>query len=120
MKYIIHSLFSDEVQQYQKSIVSHIAKETGLEKTLKQNLSAHFTLKYWFERSSIEELRKLFNEFCLLHAPSPLRVGEVSHFNKDVLFINIHLSEQAKFIFEQFIKELKKLKWMPWDALGCL
>lgn len=115
MRYIIHCLLRGNVENYQHGLVKQIAEKFGLKLTKEENLNTHFTLKYWFETESIKEIEKICEEFCKKHRKTPVKVGGFGNFKPKVVFININLSKEAKETFLDFITELRKVKWMPWD-----
>jgi len=115
MKYVIHCLLKGDVEDYQHDLVDQIEKKYGLKITKEENLDTHFTLKYWFETESIAEIERVCHEFCKGHARTPVKVGGFGNFQPNTIFINVEPSKEAKKVFLEFIKELRKVKWMPWD-----
>lgn len=115
MKYIIHSLLRWPVEKYQHNLVTEIYKKFGINITKEENFNTHFTLKYRFETDHIEEIEKIISDFCDKNKKTPVCVGWFGNFSSEVVFINVNLSYEAKSIFSEFISELKKVSWMPWD-----
>jgi 2'-5' RNA ligase len=115
MKYIIHCLLRGPVEKYHYDLVNNICQNFGLNITKEENLATHFTLKYWFETENIREIEKMAQIFCKTHRKTPVRVGGFGSFQPKVIFINVDLSNDARNIFLEFISELRKVRWMPWD-----
>lgn len=115
MRYIIHCLLRGPVERYQHDLVNDIHKKFGLNITKEENLATHFTLKYWFETENIKEIEKIAQIFCKTHKKTPLHVGGFGNFPQKVVFINAVLSDDARKTFLEFISELRRVKWMPWD-----
>lgn len=115
MQYIINCLLRGPVEKYQHDLVREIYKKFGLNITKEENLATHFTLKYWFETEDIKEIEKIIQIFCKTHKKTPVCVGGFGSFSPKIIFINVKLSDEAKKIFFEFISDLKKVKWMPWD-----
>jgi len=115
MRYIIHCLLKGPVEKYQHNLVNDIHQNFGLDITKEENLATHFTLKYWFETENIKEIEKIAQIFCKTHKKTPVHVGSFGNFSPKVIFINVSLSEEAKKTFFEFISELRKVTWMPWD-----
>jgi 2'-5' RNA ligase len=115
MRYIIHCLLSKDVQAFYTKMVNTIHQKFGIDKTKKQNLQAHFTLKYWFETDDIKQIEEIINVFCNSHKKTAIEIGPFNHFNRDVLFLDVRLSNEAKNTLNAFISMLKQVPWMPWD-----
>lgn len=114
-RYILHCIFPKEVQSFHENVIEEIKTNTGLTDTWKQGLSAHFTLKYWFETEQIIQIEELLNEFSEVNAAHPVWIAKPGHFNRSVIFYKISLSDDAKLVFQQLIEKLKTIAWMPWD-----
>ena len=83
--------------------------------TKEQNIPTHFSLKYVFDTENIEEIEEIVAKFCETHQKTAVKLGRFGNFPPKVVFINVKLSVPAKKTFFEFISELKKVKWMPWD-----
>jgi 2'-5' RNA ligase len=114
---ILHNNFTSEVDEYHKRLVREVAQKFGLQKTLFQNIAAHFTLKYWFDadEGELAQLERMLNEFCAAYHPAPVLIGEIKGFPPEVVFMDIQLSPDAEEIFDSLIAKLKSIEWMAWD-----
>ena len=114
---ILHNNFTSEIDEYHKLLVREVAQKFGLEKTLIQNIPAHFTLKYWFDadEGELAQLERMLNEFCAAYRQAPVSIGAVKGFPPEVVFMDVQLSPEAKHIFNSLIAELKSIEWMAWD-----
>ena len=115
VKYAIPCLLFGEVEKYQHSLVNEIAERFDLFKTKKQNVATHFTLKDAFEAESMQEVGILTESFCNFHRKTPVRVGGFGNFPPDVVFVDVHLSEEARTTFLEYIAELRRIGWIEWD-----
>lgn len=114
-RYILHCLLPLEVQEFHKYIVEKVMMRTGLQDTWKQGLAAHFTLKYWFETPQIDHIEKMLESFTDNFKSQPIHISTPGHFDKNVIFFNVTLSDHAKSAFRGLIESLKHFSWMPWD-----
>jgi hypothetical protein len=114
MRYAIVCLLCGEVEKYQHGLVNEIAERFDLHKTRKQSLATHFTLKYGFEADSIREVEILTGDFCNSQTKTLVRVGGFGNFASDVVFVDVHLSEEARITFLEYIVELKRTGWIEW------
>lgn len=103
------------IQSYHHKLRDEIARRFGLKRTKKENLDAHFTLKYSFETRDIEEIEELVKKFCENHKKQKLIVGGFGSFPREVIFMKVKASNPAKKMFLDLIKELKKVKLMTWE-----
>lgn len=115
-RYILHCLFGPEIVQYHRNLVNEIAQATGLKLTQVQGLSAHFTVKYYFSTTDIEDVEASLQKFCSSQRAAPVLIEGVGHFNRNVVFLNVHLSEDAKAICNGLNKTLSAFEWMQWDT----
>lgn len=115
MKYILHCLLRGEIEEYHHDLVNQIAKKFNLKITKEENLKTHLTLKYPFETNNIEEIERICKEFCQAHKKTLVKLEGFGTFPSETVFINATLSKEAKETFEDLIKELRKIKWMPWN-----
>jgi 2'-5' RNA ligase len=114
-KYILHCLFNEDISRFHKHVVDFIAENTGLKTTKVQGLPAHFTLKYSFTTDDIVTFEEGLATFAQNQTAAPVKIGELSHFNRQVIFFNVHLSKPALAIFLSLTQSLKKHSWMKWD-----
>lgn len=114
MKYAIVCNLDGDFALYQKGLVREIAEKFDIVFPFKQKIEPHFTLKYSFETDSIKDVEAVIENFCTRHTQSPIKAGGFNSFRKDVIFIEIKLSDEARKVFLEFINELKKISWLDW------
>lgn len=117
MKYLIVCNLRGDVVEYHKSLVLEIADNFGVQKPLKQKFDPHFTLKYGFYAENLNELESKIEKFCQSVIKTTVLVGGFGNFRKDVIFLNVQLSDEAHNIFFNFIDELQLIKWMTWESV---
>ena len=114
-KYIIPCLLGPAIATYQRELVDLVAERFGLTFTQRQAIPAHFTLKYHFTTSHIDEVETLLEDFARGYPAAPVTVGGFGHFFEDVVFVEVELSPAARAILDALIRGLRTLAWMPWD-----
>jgi len=115
MRYAIACNLNGDVVEYHKKLVSEIAKNFGVISPFKQNFEPHFTLKYGFEAIDTKEVEVIIEKFCASHKKTPVQAGGFKSFRKDVIFVEIKLSDEAHRVFLEFISELRKISWLSWE-----
>ncbi len=115
MRYILPCLLGSSVRKYHRELVEEIAGRFGLTVTQRQGVPAHFTLKYHFETREIEGLEAVLEEFARRQRSTPITVGSFGHFDEDVVFVEVRLSEAARRAVAELIVALRTLPWMTWS-----
>ncbi len=115
MRYAMYCALRGDVKKFQKKLVNDISKKFNLTFTKRQAIPAHFTLKYPFETKKIKEVERVVAEFCKKHKKTPVKIKGFSSFPPNTIFLNVKLSKKAKNTFKEFIREMRKLKWMTWN-----
>ena len=104
------------IVDYHRELVDAIAERFGLTFTQRQRIPAHFTLKYHFTTEEIGQVEERLNAFTRGHPAAPVDVGGFGHFDEDVVFVDVRLSEAARGTLAALISMLRTLSWMPWSA----
>lgn len=115
MKYIIHCLLHEPFKSYHRNLVDQIAEEFDLTFTKQQGLYPHFTLKYDFETDDIDYVENAVENFVKSYKKAPITIGGFGCFGDWVVYINVNLSDEAKKLFNEFIREIKSFSWMTWN-----
>jgi 2'-5' RNA ligase len=115
MKYIMSCLLKPPVVEYHRGLVDDIADRFGLTFTQRQAIPTHFTLKYHFTTTDIGAVEALLEEFARTQRGTPIIVGGFGHFDEDVVFVEVSLSEAARRSLDALIAALRTLPWMAWD-----
>ncbi len=108
-------MFGPVIRDYHRALVEEIARRVGLTWTQRQAIPAHFTLKYWFSAPPDGEIERVLDAFAATHARTAVRVGGLGHFDRDVLFVEVTLSEPARRTLGELLAMLRALPWMSWD-----
>jgi 2'-5' RNA ligase len=115
MTYIMPCLLKSPVVEYHRALVDDIADRFGLTFTRQQAIPAHFTLKYHFTTADIQAVETVLEAFARNQSRTPITVGGFGHFDEDVVFVEVSLSDAARQSLEALIAALRTLPWMPWS-----
>ncbi|MBI3032364.1 2'-5' RNA ligase family protein [Candidatus Woesearchaeota archaeon] len=115
MIYFIAYLLQGEPKAFHEKLVKDIAEKFDVHYRDQKKIPSHITLKEPFKTNRIEEVEKLLELFAKKHHSSALKIEGFSHFDDNVIFQNIHPSQQATKLINALLKELKKLPWMQWQ-----
>lgn len=114
MRYILPCLFTGPVRAYHRELVEEIATRFDLPFTHRQDIPAHFTVKYHFETGDIAPVEALLQTFARANHPAPVGVGGFGHFDEDVIWIDVALSAAARALLASLHAALRRLAWLPW------
>lgn len=115
MRYILPCFLPSPIREYHGALVDEIATRFDLPFTRRQAIPAHFTLKYHFETGDVGPVERLLAEFAAAHAAQPVTVGDLNHFDEDVLFATVTPSPAARVLLTDLFAALRALPWMPWS-----
>jgi 2'-5' RNA ligase len=115
MKYIMPCVLKPPVVEYHRALVDDIADRFGLTFTQQQAIPAHFTLKYHFTTTDIGAVETLLEDFVRTQRRTPITEGGFGHFDEDVVFVEVSLSEAARRSLDALVAALRTLPWMAWD-----
>lgn len=114
--YVIVALLKKPISEYQKILVDEIAKEfPSLTHTKEQGMDAHFTLKYPFETGNISAIENSVEKFAAEHYKRPIHIGGFERFEENAVFAEVVLSQEAKQVFDEFLKELREFEGLRWE-----
>lgn len=114
MRYILPCFFTGPVREYHRELVEEIATRFDLPFTHRQDIPAHFTVKYHFETGDIAPVEALLETFARANRPAPVEVGGFRHFDEDVVWVNVALSAAARATLASLHLALRGLAWLPW------
>lgn len=120
MKYCIVYLIKGNAEEYQRKVVREFSDVFDI-RDLNNHIPPHITLKAPFETDNINQIEELLSNFSKNVKPAKIKIGELGHFDKRVIYLDAKFSPEAKKIYDNLIKELEKISWMSWrehDKLG--
>ena len=113
-RYILPCFFGGAVRAYHRALVEEIAARFDLPFTFRQDIPAHFTVKYHWETADIAPVETLLDAVARAQHPAPLEVGGFGHFDEDVVWVNVALSAAARATLASLHDALRGLAWLPW------
>lgn len=78
----------------------------------RQKLSAHFTLKAPFEINKIDEMIEVLNNFSQNKVKTPMKVEGFGKFRRDVVYMDVEISNEGKRVHDELMDELSKIPWV--------
>jgi 2'-5' RNA ligase len=114
MRYILPCFLGGAVRDYHHALVEEIAARFDLPFTRRQDIPAHFTLKYHFETPDIGPVEALLETFARANRAAPIEVGGFGHFDEDVIWVDVTLSAAARALLASLHDALRGLPWLPW------
>lgn len=116
MRYVIVSVVNGSAGQFNDYLRKDISNKFGVKLS---KLPPHFTIKAPFEVEDITELDNSLNKFCKNNKAYPYNITGYSHFDNRVVYMNVLMSKEGKYIHDNLVDELNKLnfiKFSPHDG----
>lgn len=111
MRYVIVCQIKDEALNFHKNLVEELCSKF---KVQKQKLPAHFTIKAPFEIDDISEIENITESFSKKYYAYPITIDGLDHFRKDVIFMKVIMSKEAKNIHDLYIDSLLQINNLEW------
>lgn len=111
MRYVIVCLIKGEALNFHETLVEDICNRF---KVKRQRLPAHFTIKAPFETENINELENLMENYCKEIQSTPVLLEGYGHFRDAVVYMDVHASNEAVKVHDDFIDRLKTTDWLDW------
>eukprot|EP01094_Clydonella_sp_ATCC50884_P025805 TRINITY_DN6912_c0_g1_i1.p1 TRINITY_DN6912_c0_g1~~TRINITY_DN6912_c0_g1_i1.p1 ORF type:complete len:545 (+),score=184.50 TRINITY_DN6912_c0_g1_i1:79-1713(+) len=98
---------------------SSIAEKFHVHEALARQPPSHLTLKYNFQASvfQLNELQMALDDLASNLRAAPMRVGGYGHFSNNVIFTEVHRSEEVEKAVARFLTCMRSLEWMTWKQL---
>jgi len=112
-RYVIVCLLKGEALQFHERLVADVCSKFNVKP---QRLPAHFTIKAPFELEDISEVETIVESFTKSRKREKIAIDGFGFFRKNVVYMKVNPSTEARKVHDDFIKELKKahnLKWKP-------
>lgn len=111
MKYVIVCLIKGDALTFHEKLVEDICKKF---KVKRQRLPAHFTIKAPFETENINELENLAENYCKNILSTHTLIEGYGYFRDTVVYMDVHASDEAVKVHDDFIDKLKTVSWLEW------
>ncbi|AAK79570.1 2'-5' RNA ligase [Clostridium acetobutylicum] len=113
MRYVLVCIINGEAAKLNNRLASELKHEFNARRS---KLPPHFTIKAPFEtdEKNIDDMKNILKKFESSFNAYNMDISGFSSFRKDVIYMPINLSKEAKEVHDKLIDELKGLKWLEW------
>ena len=108
-RYVLVCLIEGEVGKFHNSLVNEVCNKFN---TKRQKLPAHITLKAPFETDKIGDMIYMLQRFAESRNESSIKVKDFGKFRRDVIYMDINVSQEAKKVHDELMDELTKIPWI--------
>lgn len=78
----------------------------------RQKLPAHFTIKAPFETDQIDDMINVLEKFSRDRAKAPIKIQGFGKFRRDVVYMDVKVSDEAKQVYDDLIDEISQISWI--------
>ncbi len=114
MKYFIAYLLSGEVKTAHEALTNEITDRFGVFR-LNDHIPPHVTLKSPFETDHIDDVEKTLSSFADHYPRAEMRLWGFGAFGREVLYIPVLASQEARSTIHHFTKVLRTIQWMQFE-----
>lgn len=108
-RYVLVCVIEDKAGKFHDRIVESVCHKFNKRRT---KLPAHITLKAPFETDKIAEMESVLESFVTGRDKTPIKVEGFGKFRRDVIYIDVKVSEEAKKVHDELMDELVKIPWI--------
>ncbi|MCT8976786.1 2'-5' RNA ligase family protein [Clostridium sp. CX1] len=108
-RYVLVCNINGEASRFHNKITNEVCHKFNKRP---QKLPAHITLKAPFETDKIEDMIEVLERFVSVRKKSPIKIEGFGKFRRDVVFMDVQVSLEAKKVHDQLIEELGKIPWI--------
>lgn len=108
-RYVLVCLIEGEAREFHNRIRKDVCYKFNKRP---QKLPAHITLKAPFETYKIDELVDVLRNFAAVRKKAPMKIKDFGKFRRDVVYMNVDVSLEAKKLHNDLMDELSKISWI--------
>jgi 2''-5'' RNA ligase len=112
-RYVLVCLIEGEAGEFHNRITNDVCCKFNKKR---QKLPAHITLKAPFETDKIEDMENMLKGFVSSRSKTPIKVRGFGKFRRDVVYIDVDVSQEAKRVHDELIDELTKIPWIQFKS----
>jgi 2''-5'' RNA ligase len=112
-RYVLVCLIEGKAEKFHDRIVSSVCQKFNKRR---QKLPAHITLKAPFETDKIAEMESLLEDFTAKRSKTPIKVSGFGKFRRDVVYMDVEVSQEAREVHDELIEELIKIPWIEFKS----
>ncbi|GAA0122525.1 MAG: 2'-5' RNA ligase family protein [Clostridium argentinense] len=109
MRYVIVCTIKGSAGEFNNNLRKDVFHKFGVKSS---KLPAHFTIKAPFEHDDITELENILENFSKTYSKAPFQIDGYNFFRKDVIYMDVKMSNKAKNIHDKLIDELLTLPYL--------
>lgn len=109
MRYVIVSVVKGSAGNFNNNLRKEVFEKFGAKSS---KLPAHFTIKAPFEADDISDLDKVLQNFSKKYKAQDYKIKGYNHFDNRVIYMDVKMSKESKFIHDKLIDELEKLPYI--------
>ncbi|WP_291580953.1 2'-5' RNA ligase family protein [Clostridium sp. UBA6640] len=113
MRYVIVCTIKGPAGEFNNKLRKDIFHKFGAKSS---KLPAHFTIKAPFDYDDITELENTLENFSKTYSKAPIEIKDYNFFRKDVLYMDVKMSKEAKDTHDKLINELVKLPYLTFKS----
>lgn len=108
-RYVLVCNIEGEAYDFHKKITSEIFNKFNKKP---QKLPSHFTIKAPFETDKIQDMITILESYSAERVKTPIHLKGFGKFRRDVVYMNVEVSEEAKKVHDKLIEEISKIPWI--------
>lgn len=108
-RYVLVCNIEGEALKFHEKLTNEVCHKFNKRR---QKLPAHFTLKAPFETNKIDAIIELLNNFSEDKVKNPIKIQGFGKFRRDVVYMDVEVSDEAKKVHDELIDELAKVSWI--------
>lgn len=112
-RYVLVCLIEGEAGKFHDKLVNEVCSKFNKRRT---KLPAHITLKAPFETDKIGDMVDVLQRFADSRSRSSIKIKDFGKFRRDVVYMDVNVSQEAKKVHDELMDELRKIPWIEFKA----
>ena len=108
-RYVLVCTIEGEASEFHDKITRDVCYKFNKKRT---KLPAHITLKAPFERDKIDDMVEMMETFTGARSKTPIKINGFGKFRRDVVYMNVNVSREAKIVHDELIDEMENIPWV--------
>lgn len=108
-RYVLVCIIGGEASRFHHKLTNDVCQKFNKRR---QKLPAHITLKAPFETVKIDDIIELLERFTSVREKTPIKINGFGKFRRDVIFMDVQVSEEAKKVHDELIDKIGKIPWI--------
>lgn len=112
-RYVLVCLIEGEAGEFHDRLTNDVCHKFNKKRT---KLPAHITLKAPFETDNIKDMENMLEGFVSTRYKTPIKVSGFGKFRRDVVYMDVNVSQETKKVHDELIDELGKIPWIEFKS----